>query len=64
MTAARFWAAARRLPTNWRRSIAARFVKLFLTGLEQAATGLSGSGLAIFELVYNAVRERPGQRPC
>jgi hypothetical protein len=37
-----------------------RFVKLFLTGLK-AATGLSRAGMSVFELVYNAVRERPGQ---
>jgi hypothetical protein len=35
-----------------------RFVKLFLTGLKQAS-GLSKAGLAIFEVVYNQVRETP-----
>ena len=35
-----------------------RFVKLFLTGLKQAS-GLSKPGLAIFEIVYNQMREKP-----
>jgi hypothetical protein len=37
-----------------------RFVKLYLAGLKQAS-GLSKAGLAVFEIVYNEVRERPGQ---
>lgn len=37
----------------------ARFVKLFLAGLKQAA-GLSKAGLAVFELVYRQVQENPG----
>lgn len=37
-----------------------RFVKLYLAGLKQAA-GLSKAGLAVFEIVYNQLRERPGQ---
>lgn len=36
-----------------------RFVKLYLAGLKQAA-GLSKAGLAVFEIVYNQLRERPG----
>lgn len=39
---------------------AERFVKLYLAGLKQAA-GLSKSGLALFEIVYHQLRERPGQ---
>jgi len=35
-----------------------RFVKLFLSGLKQAA-GLSKAGLAVFELVYQQIRENP-----
>lgn len=37
-----------------------RFVKLYLAGLKQAS-GLSKAGLAVFEMVYNQLRERPGQ---
>ena len=37
----------------------ARFVKLFLEGVKQAA-GLSKAGLAVFELVYRQVQENPG----
>lgn len=37
----------------------ARFVKLFLEGVKQAA-GLSKTGLAVFELVYRQVQENPG----
>ncbi len=33
-----------------------RFVKLFLSGLKQAA-GLSKAGLAVFEIVYQQIRE-------
>lgn len=36
-----------------------RFVKLYLAGLKQAA-GLSKAGLAVFEIVYNQLRESPG----
>ncbi len=35
-----------------------RFVKLFLSGLKQAS-GLSKSGLAVFEVVYQQIRENP-----
>jgi hypothetical protein len=35
-----------------------RFVKLFLSGLKQAS-GLSKAGLAVFEVVYQQIRERP-----
>lgn len=35
-----------------------RFVKLFLSGLKQAA-GLSKAGLAVFEVVYQQIRENP-----
>ncbi len=37
----------------------ARFVKLFLDGVRQAA-GLSKAGLAMFELVYRQMQENPG----
>ena len=37
----------------------ARFVKLFLDGIKQAA-GLSKSGMQVFELVYHQVRANPG----
>jgi hypothetical protein len=45
---------------EWEEVDKERFVKLYLAGLKQAA-GLSKSGLAVFELVYARVRERPGQ---
>lgn len=35
-----------------------RFVKLFLSGLKQAS-GLSKAGLAVFEVVYHQIREKP-----
>jgi len=35
-----------------------RFVKLFLDGVRKTA-GLSSTGLTIFELIYNQVRENP-----
>ena len=35
-----------------------RFVKLFLDGVRKTA-GLSSTGLMIFELIYNQVRENP-----
>lgn len=37
---------------------AERFVKLFLQGLKQAAD-LSKAGLAVFEIIYNQLREKP-----
>lgn len=37
-----------------------RFVKLYLAGLKQAS-GLSKAGLAVFEIVYRALRESPGK---
>ncbi len=37
-----------------------RFVKLYLAGLKQAS-GLSKAGLAVFEIVYAALRESPGK---
>lgn len=45
---------------EWEEVDSERFVKLFLAGLKQAS-GLSKAGLAVFELVYNAMREKPGQ---
>ena len=45
---------------EWEEVDKERFVKLFLAGLKQAA-GLTKSGLAVFELVYNAIRETPGE---
>ena len=44
---------------EWEEVDKERFVKLFLAGLKQAA-GLSKAGLAVFELVYNALRATPG----
>ena len=44
---------------EWEEVDTERFVKLFLAGLRQAS-GLSKAGLAVFELVYNALRETPG----
>jgi hypothetical protein len=43
---------------EWEEVDKERFVKLFLAGVKQAA-GLSKAGLAIFEVVYNVVRENP-----
>lgn len=37
---------------------ASRFVKLFLEGMKQAA-GLSKAGMAVFELVYRQLQEKP-----
>ena len=37
---------------------ATRFVKLFLDGMKQAA-GLSKAGMAVFELVYRQLQEKP-----
>jgi len=45
---------------EWEEVDKERFVKLYLAGFKQAA-GLSKSGLAVFELVYNQVQDRPGQ---
>ena len=36
-----------------------KFVKMFLAGIKQAV-GLSKSGLAIFEIVYNQLQQNPG----
>jgi hypothetical protein len=44
---------------EWEEVDAERFVKLFLGGVKQAA-GLSKSGLTMFEMVYNAMRDKPG----
>lgn len=43
---------------EWEEVDKERFVKLFLAGVKQAS-GLSKAGLAIFEVVYNLVRESP-----
>jgi hypothetical protein len=43
---------------EWEEVDKERFVKLFLAGVKQAAE-LSRPGLAIFEVVYNLVRENP-----
>ena len=43
---------------EWEEVDKERFVKLFLAGVKQAS-GLSKAGLAIFEVVYNLVREHP-----
>jgi hypothetical protein len=43
---------------EWEEVDAERFVKLFLSGLKQAS-GLSKSGLTLFEVVYNQVRQNP-----
>jgi hypothetical protein len=45
---------------EWEEVDKERFVKLYLAGLKQAA-GLSKAGLAVFELVYRQLQERPGQ---
>jgi hypothetical protein len=45
---------------EWEEVDAERFVKLFLAGLKQAA-GLSKSGLAIFEVIYQQMRQNPGR---
>jgi hypothetical protein len=37
-----------------------RFVKLFLDGIRQTV-GLSKAGLSVFEMVYEQMRDRPGQ---
>jgi hypothetical protein len=43
---------------EWEEVDKERFVKLFLSGLKQAA-GLSKAGLAMFEVVYKRIRETP-----
>lgn len=43
---------------EWEEVDSERFVKLFLQGLKQAAD-LSKAGLAVFEVVYHQLRERP-----
>ena len=43
---------------EWEEVDKERFVKLFLAGLKQAS-GLSKAGLAIFEVVYDQMRENP-----
>jgi hypothetical protein len=48
------------LAYEWEEVDDERFVKLFLAGLKQA-TGLSKPGLAVFELVYNELRNSPKQ---
>jgi hypothetical protein len=45
---------------EWEEVDDERFVKLFLAGLKQAS-GLSKPGLAVFELVYNELRNTPKQ---
>jgi hypothetical protein len=45
---------------EWEEVDKERFVKLFLAGLKQAS-GLSKAGLAVFELVYTALRDAPGE---
>jgi hypothetical protein len=45
---------------EWEEVDKERFVKLYLAGLKQAA-GLSKAGLAVFELVYNQLQDKPGQ---
>jgi hypothetical protein len=45
---------------EWEEVDKERFVKLYLAGLEQAA-GLSKAGLAVFELVYKQLQQKPGQ---
>lgn len=44
---------------EWEEVDKERFVKLYLAGLKQAA-GLTKAGLAVFEIVYNQIREKPG----
>ena len=45
---------------EWEEVDQERFVKLFLAGVKQVAE-LKKPGLAIFELVYNALRDHPGE---
>ena len=44
---------------EWEEVDSERFVKLFLSGVKQAA-GLSKAGLLMFEVVYNQLRSTPG----
>ncbi len=44
---------------EWEEVDKERFVKLFLSGVKQAAE-LSKPGLVMFEMVYNALRDKPG----
>ena len=44
---------------EWEEVDKERFVKLYLAGLRQAA-GLSKAGLSVFEIVYNELRNKPG----
>ena len=48
------------LAYEWEEVDDERFVKLFLSGLKQA-TGLSKPGLAVFQIVYDQLRDKPGQ---
>lgn len=45
---------------EWEEVDQERFVKLYLAGLKQAA-GLSKTGVMVFEIVYDALRENPGK---
>ena len=45
---------------EWEEVDKERFVKLYLAGLKQAA-GLSKAGLAVFEIVYKQLQNKPGQ---
>src|ERR1017187_6740385 len=45
---------------EWEEVDKERFVKLYLAGLKQAAE-LSKAGLAVFEIVYKQLQDRPGQ---
>jgi hypothetical protein len=45
---------------EWEEVDKERFVKLYLAGLKQAA-GLSKAGLAVFDLVYRQLQNRPGE---
>ncbi len=45
---------------EWEEVDKERFVKLYLAGLKQAA-GLTRAGLAVFEIVYKQLQEKPGQ---
>jgi hypothetical protein len=45
---------------EWEEVDKERFVKLYLAGLKKAA-GLSKAGLAVFEIVYNQMRGKPGE---
>ena len=45
---------------EWEEVDKERFVKLYLAGLRKAAE-LSKAGLAVFEMVYNELRSKPGE---